>query len=286
MGKKSRRRVKPAKVERVPFRARTFEGLPGECDWVAMREFVPSATAVVTLRPEIAVDATVRVCTLLPAAAPGLVRPDGELWVGLQVTHNFGDVSRDIAAAIEQGLGLEPGSEIVATDPGVGPRLQEIVDPASEFAVDVQEGFDFWTAGVDDPTGDIAAGMEQANQLATPTARLEEVDAAYWTQLGERQFLRWVMPHDEETLLSALARLHVAGDDRLGDDVRLIGSFRAHGLLVPVWEMEKPTEAAELEGPVAAFQSRLNDALADSTPLTTEQRGARNGLANRQITVR
>ncbi|KAA1424927.1 topoisomerase II [Mumia zhuanghuii] len=286
MGKKSRRRVKPEKAERMPFRARTFEGLPGECDWVALREFVPAATATVALRPEIAVDTAIRVCTLLPAAAAGLVRPDGEIWVGLQVTHNFGDVSRDLAAVVEAGLGLEPGSEIVITDPGAGPLLQELVDPASELAVDVQEGFDFWTAGVDDPTGGVAAGIEQANQLATPTARLEEVDAAYWTQLGDRQFLRWVMPHDEDALLTALARLHVAGDDRLGDAVRLIGSFRAHGLLVPVWEMEEPTPAAELEGPAAALQTRLNDALADSTPLTTEQRGARNGLANRQITVR
>jgi hypothetical protein len=27
------------------FVARPFEGLPGECDWVAMREIVPAATA-------------------------------------------------------------------------------------------------------------------------------------------------------------------------------------------------------------------------------------------------
>ncbi|MGH1564476.1 DUF5926 family protein [Mumia sp. DW29H23] len=286
MGKKSRRRVKPEKVERMPFRARTFEGLPGECDWVALREFVPAATASVALRGDVAADTRVRVCTLLPAAAAGLVRPDGEMWVGLQVTHNFGDVSRDLAAVVERGLETEPGSEIVIPDPGVGPRLQDLVDPESDFPVDVQEGFDFWTAGVDDTSDAVAAGIEQANELATPTERLSEVDAAYWTQLGERQFLRWVMPHDEDALLTALARLHVAGDDRLDDDVRLIGSFRAHGLLVPVWEMLEPTPATALEGPAAAFQTRLNEALADSTPLTSEQRGARNGLANRQITVR
>lgn len=286
MGKKSRRRVKPEKAERMPFRARTFEGLPGECDWVALREFVPAATATVALRSEVAADTTVRVCTLLPAASAGLVRPDGELWIGLQVTHNFGDVSRDLAAVVEAGLETEPGTEIVIADPGVGARLQDLVDPASEFPVDVQEGFDFWTAGVDDPTGSVAGGIEQANELVTPTERLSEVDAAYWTQLGDRQFLRWVMPHDEDTLLKALARLHVRGDDRLADDVRLIGSFRAHGLLVPVWEMTEPTPAAELEGPAAAFETRLAEALADTTPLTSEERGARNGLANRQITVR
>ncbi|MBW9207629.1 topoisomerase II [Mumia sp. zg.B17] len=286
MGKRSRRRVKPEKAERVPFRARTFEGLPGECDWVALREFVPSATATVALRPDVAESTTVRVCTLLPGASAGLVRPDGELWLGLQVTHNFGDVSRDLAAVVEQGLETEPGTEIVIADPGAGRRLQDLVDPESDFPVDVQDGFDFWTAGVDDPTGAVAGAIEQANEVVTPTERLEEVDAAYWTQLGERQFLRWVMPHDEDKLLTALARLHVSGDDRLADDVRLIGSFRAHGLLVPVWEMLEPTPAVALEGPAAAFESRLEEALADSSPLTSEQRGARNGLANRQITVR
>ena len=30
--------------------SRPFEGLPGECDWVAMRELVPSATAPLTLK--------------------------------------------------------------------------------------------------------------------------------------------------------------------------------------------------------------------------------------------
>ncbi|MFD1824352.1 MULTISPECIES: DUF5926 family protein [Mumia] len=286
MGKRSRRRVKPEKVERMPFRARTFEGIPGECDLVALREFVPAATASLRLREGLAADRSVRFITLLPSASAGLVRPDGEIWVGLQVTHNFGDVSRDLAAVILQGLETEPGTEIVLADPGVGERLQDIVDTDSDLEVDVQEGFDFWTAGIDDPTGDVAAAIEQANEIVSPTVRLEEVDAAYWTQLGERQFLRWVMPYDEDELLTALARLRAAGDDRLGEHVRLIGSFRAHGLLVPVWEMDEPTPAAELEGPSVAFEGRLKEALADSTPLTTEQRGARNGLANRQITVR
>ena len=45
------------------------------------------------------------------------------------------------------------------------------------------------------------------------------------------------MPHDEEALLDALARLHAAGADQLIADTRLVGSFRAHGLLVPVWDL-------------------------------------------------
>ncbi len=114
--------------------------------------------------------------------------------------------------------------------------------------------------------------------------KLDGVDAAYWTQMGERRFLRWVQPHDEGKLLDAFARLHAKGEDNLTEDVRLIGMFRAHGLLVPVWETEG--EAAALEEPTVALKKKLDEALADETPLTGEQRNARNGLANRQLTIR
>ena len=36
----------------VPFVLRPFEGLPGEPDWVAMREVVPAATATARTTPE------------------------------------------------------------------------------------------------------------------------------------------------------------------------------------------------------------------------------------------
>lgn len=278
MGKKSRR--KGVKKERMPYVARTFGDLPGELDWVAMREFVPSATATVTLRED---GRTVRVCSLLPGNGAGIVRPDGEIWLGLQVLHNHGDISRDLAHVIEIGLTLEPGTPIGVTDPGVGPRLQDLVDPASSFDVTVHDGFDFWLEGIDAGEQE-AALLEQANSTVTPTVKLTSVDGAYWTEMGERRFLRWVQPHEEAKLLDALARLHVDGDDKLGDDIRMIGMFRAHGLLVPVWETE--TDAAALEEPVAALATRLEAALADSTALTSEQREARRGLANRQLTIR
>lgn len=278
MGKKSRR--KGAKKERMPYVARTFGGLPGELDWVAMREFVPSATATVTLAES---GRTVRVCSLLPGNGAGIVRPDGEIWLGLQVQHNHGDISRDLAHIVETGLTLEPGTPIGVTDPGVGPRLQDLVDPASSFDVAVHDGFDFWLEGTDAGPDEIAL-LEQTNSTVTPTVKLDAVEGAYWTEMGERRFLRWVQPHDEAQLLDALARLHVDGADKLGDDIRMIGMFRAHGLLVPVWETD--TDAAALEKPVAELRTRLDAALAESEPLTAEQREARRGLANRQLTIR
>jgi Family of unknown function (DUF5926) len=43
--------------------------------------------------------------------------------------------------------------------------------------------------------------------------------------------------------------------------------------------------ADEVEKPAAAFGERLGEALASPAPLTAEERKARSGLANRQITL-
>src|SRR4051812_42444779 len=66
--------------------ARPFAGLSGECDVIAMREFVPAATSPVRLKGS---DREVLLCTLLPGAAPALVRDDGAVWLGLQVQHAY-----------------------------------------------------------------------------------------------------------------------------------------------------------------------------------------------------
>ncbi len=275
----------------TPYVVRSFDGLPGECDWVAMREFVPAALAPVTLRTDAydgaAEGRSVSVATVLPGLTPALIREDAEIWVAVQVTHQSGDSSRDLAEALRLALSGAPGDSVVMGSlPGPGPRLQDVVDPDSDFVVDVLAGFDFWFDGVDDVDGSVAATLESLNSSIDPTSRLESVHAAYWTSVGTKEHLRWVQPHDEEQMLTALARLHAAGADNLGADTRLVGSFRAHGLLVPVWDLPVGTGAAALEVPAQAFAERLGDALAVSGPLSDPERAARNGLANRQITIR
>ena len=108
----------------------------------------------------------------------------------------------------------------------------------------------------------------------------------YWTNVGPKEHLRWVMPEPEDALLDALARLHAAGRDRLVDDGRLVGMFRAHGVLAPVWDLPVGTGPEAIEEPAAAFAEALAEALALDTPLTAEERSARAGLANRQVTIR
>lgn len=265
---------------------RPFEGLASECDVIALRELVPAATAPLKLADSVDTDRDVLLCTLLPMAAPALVREDGTVWLALQVQHQFGDPSRDLAAVLERALEAEPGSMIGLTDPpGEGRRLQDMV--ADEpLDITVHDGFDFWVADVDDSEGTLSASLESANAAANPTRRLSSVEAAYWTDVGTKEHLRWVMPHDEEKLLSALARLHAAGKDVVAEGSRLVGMFRVHGVLVPVWDLPVGTGAEVLEEPAATFADDLAAALADDAPLTSEERAARSGLANRQLTIR
>jgi hypothetical protein len=263
--------------------ARPFAGMSSECDLIALRELVPAATAPLKLKDS---DRSVLLCTLLPAAAPALVREDGSIWLGLQVQHNFGDPSRDLGAVLEKALATEEGGVVGLTDPpGEGSRLQDLLAD-QPLEVTVHDGFDYWVADVDDPTGAVHASLEAANAAANPTVRLTSVEAAYWTNVGTKEHLRWVMPHEEDQLLTALARLHAAGKDKVAEDSRLVGMFRVHGVLVPVWDLPVGTGAEVLEEPAARFAADLEKALADDAPLTAEERSARNGLTNRQLTIR
>ena len=266
------------------FVGRPFEGLPSECDVVALRELVPAATAPLTLADGVGDGRPVQLCSLLPMAAPAMVRESGQIWLGLQVQHNFGDPARDLGAVLLKALESEPGIVGLTDPPGEGPRLQDLV-VGDRLDVTVHEGFEYWIADVDDKDG-MAAALEQANEAASPSARLTTVEAAYWTNVGPKEHLRWVMPEPEDALLDALARLHAAGKDDLAAGSRFVGMFRAHGLLAPVWDLPVGTGPEALEEPAERFAADLAAALADDSALTAEQRSARSGLANRQVTIR
>ena len=62
--------------------------------------------------------------------------------------------------------------------------------------------------------------------------------------------------------------------------------FRAHGLLVPVWDLPRDPAAADWEAPLADFAKRYAEALADTDPLDAAGRRARQGLLGRQLTLR
>ena len=268
------------------IQVRPFQGRVDETEWVALREIVPAATAPLRLKDPAYADRVVTLSTVLPMAWPAMVRADGSAFVGLQTPGRSGDVSRDVAQAILAALSSEPGSAVpqLPRDDDA-PRLQDLLvdDPLD---VTVHDGFDYWVEGVPDPTGDVAASMERANAAIVPTARLDSVPSAYWCRMRDRCHLRWAMPDDEDPLLDAMARLSAAHALALGEGTKYVGSFRAHGLLVPVWDLPVGMVAADCEDPARALRERLDAELAAPRPLSDDERRARSGLLSRQLTLR
>ncbi|MEV0602316.1 DUF5926 family protein [Streptomyces sp. NPDC050315] len=266
---------------------RPFEGLPGECDWVALRELVPAATAALSLKGGLPEGVpSVTLATVLPMAWPALRRDDGSVLLGLQNDTASGDLSRDLADTLRRALAADPGTPVAAgRAPADGPRLQDLLDQDAAFEPTVHTGFEFWIEDAENATPEVAASLERANAAALPTARLAGLPGAYWCDAGEKNHLRWVMDHPEEQLLDALARLHAADASSLGEGTRLVGSFRAHGLVVPVWDLPTDLTAEEITKPATEFGERLAEALASNAPLTPAERRARGGLTNRQVTL-
>jgi hypothetical protein len=298
MGKASRRKhgatadqsSRPARVEPAPFVARPFEGLPNETDWVAMREILPAATATVRFAegkaPEGAAD-EVTVATVLPLAWPGLHRADGSVFIGTQSGSASGDASRDLAVSLLAAASAEQGTPVAAVPQATAetPRLQDLLDTTADFDVTVHQGFDFWV-GDSELDAEGQASLERANESIVPTTKMASAPSAYWVRIGERSHIRLVLPEDEDVATDALARLHAAGDSGLGEGTRLLGAFRACGLLVPVWDLDPEKEAADHEDALAAFAKRYAAALGSKEPLTADERRARSGLLSRQVTLR
>jgi len=269
--------------------ARPLEGLAGECELIALREFVPSATAPLKLAKP--ADREITLATVLPMAAAALVRADGAALLGMQVQTRSSDVSRDMARALRWALEAEAGAVL----PVVGPetdtstdreRFQDLVDPKQVLEPEVHTDFSWWMPEGEEPVGEVALSLERANAAIMPTERIGP--AAYWVEAGDRCHLRWVRPEPEEQLLFAMARLAAAGELGLGEGSRYAGCFRAHGLLVPVWDLDREQHAREWTKPAEELGDRLTAALAslDDKPLTGDERRARDGLVGRQVTIR
>ncbi len=293
MGKASRRKKDAqgkTKVAPAPYTARPFAGLPGEPDWVAAYEILPAATATLTLTGE-GVPAgspqTATLATVLPMAWPALRRDDGSVLIASQSGSSSGDPSRDLAQALLSALEAEPGTPVsrLPRTTAQTPRLQDLLDTTADFDVTIHDGFDFWLDG-QEVTGEAAESLQRANETIVPTVALAGTPSAYWCKIGERTYIRHVLADDEDAATTALARLQAKGQAHLDEDRRLLGAFRAGGLLVPVWEVPADDEPTAHEGALADFASRYAAALAETDALTPEERRARDGLRSRQLTLR
>ncbi|MDP9833465.1 DUF5926 family protein [Trueperella abortisuis] len=285
MGKSSRRKkdAKP-KRPRIQFVDRPFEGLPFEAELVAMREIIPAATLTVSTTPEYG-SREITLVTILPGMGAALRRKNGELLVAVQTVTSSGDASRDIADRLLAALELEPGESISHAElPVLGPRLQDVLDPASAGTLEIRDSYEYWLDEEDAKDPNVQMAIQQTSDQMVPTAQVAGVEGAYWCRM-QREFLRWVRPEPEEKVLDGLARLHFKRELTF-DDARFVGAFRALGLLIPVFELAAGTEADELEGPLAAFDEVLTAATASDEPLSPEERRTRSGIISRQVTLR
>ena len=267
---------------------RPFAGLAAECELVAMREFLPSATAPLPTRD----GRPATIATVLPGASAAFVRPNGEVLLGMQVQTRSGDLSADVARALRWTREAEPGSALPVVPPtgGDAVRLQDLVDVEAPLDLTLHGDFTWWLAAEDaaSPSAEVTATLERANEVIMPTEVVvaDGVRAAYWVDTGTKAHVRWVRPEPEERLVAALARLQAGGGLELGEGSRYVGSFRAHGLVVPVWDLDRERHAMEWAAPAAAFAKRIDEALADDAPLTDAERRARDALAGKQVTLR
>ena len=293
MGKGARKKGPKQASDRKPkvrdvFVGQPFEGLAAEPELIALREFVPSATAQLTL----ADGGDVTLGTVLPMAAAAFVRSDGRRYLGLQVQTRSSDISRDLGRSLKWLLDAKEGDVLGVPDTTTPPsadehaRLQDLLAPGAELDVTLHTDFGWWLPEDADATGDVAVSLERANAAIMPTERLGS--GAYWVLAGEKAHLRWVRPEPENLLLQALARLSAAGELGLGEGSRYAGSFRAHGLLVPVWDLDPEAHAREWAEAKDALGARLETALKslDDEPLNAAERRARDGLIGRQLTLR
>ncbi|HET9517287.1 MAG TPA: DUF5926 family protein, partial [Actinoplanes sp.] len=271
------------------FVPRPFDGLADEAEWIALRELVPAASAPLRLKPEFTAeygDRPITLSTVLPMAWPAMARADGRVFVGLQRHVQSGDVSRDLAVAILCALQTEPGETVsVPALPGEGPRLQDILDDGP-LEVELHDSFEYWLDAEQAKDATVQASLERANASIYPTVRLSAGPGAYWCRVPEKGHVRWVLPQEEDAALDALARLSAAGELLLGAGTKFAGMFRAHGLLVPVWDIPQDPPAADWEEPLASFAKRYADALAEPGPLDGAARRAKQGLVGRQLTLR
>jgi hypothetical protein len=274
-----------ASASSVEFVLRPFEGLPGEPDWVALRELVPAATATARTTAEHGAR-DITVTTVLPSGWAALHRADGTVLLALQTVGGSGDASRDLAAALLEALDVEPGTAIESSGlPEPGPRLQDVLDLTVPFEVTIQDSFAYWIDPSTEMTADLQAAVEEADAGVVDTRKIAGVEGAYWCRMGAREYLRWAQPHDEQQVIDGLARLHGRRESGF-DGSKFIGYFRSNGLVVPVWELARGSEAEDVVAPLAAFVPGFEAALADTEPLDANARRARAGIVARQVTLR
>lgn len=293
MGKASRRKkvTDPAKLAAyrppIPFVARPYEGLAKEVELVAMREIIPCAT--LTARTDAAHGGVeFDFVTLLPDGHPAMIRPDGRILVALQTRFNSADLSHDAGAAVLAAIaakdrGAEGVVPVDVREPSE--RLQDILDPQGFTSISLEDDFSYWFDPSEEVDDETRRALERHREEIIPTEAVPGVPGAYWCEMN-RNFVRLLTDNEEAKLFDALARLAARGEANVGEGSRYVGSFRACGLIVPVFELPEGASATDVAPGTQALARALAEALTVTERLDDKERRARQGLVSRAVTIR
>lgn len=274
----------------VPARSayvnRPFAGIPGEQDIVAMRQLLPAATMTATTTSEHG-SVPVVLASTLPMLWPAQRRSDGTAAIGLQATVPGHDLSRAFGQALADALAAAPDTRITSlTVTDDSPRLQDLLDLSGDFPLTVEGSFDYWVDAGAASNDEAEALLPDANRNLLSTRAVAAVPHAFWVDAGTKEHLRWVLAEDEEKVIDALARLHARRDSGIGPGTRYAGSFRADGMIVPVWDLPAGHGFEVLEHDLPNFVRKFDEALHTDAELTPLERRARGGIVAKEVTLR
>ncbi|MDY6050472.1 MAG: DUF5926 family protein [Corynebacterium sp.] len=273
------RAAERAALEKDP---RPFGGLKAETVLIGMQHFIPAATAQIEVKGE-----KVTLCTILPGAVAGLVRDNGERMVALQSRMVSQNPGRDLAYRLEWVVDAAPGATLeTGLADGNQPALTDIF-PAGEIELTIHSDFNWWLAegaAVDQGTKQL---IEQANNAMTPTHQIDlpVTGSVFWFDAGDKAYIRWVRPDDEETLLRSLARAAAADKLSLGEDTKFAGVFRTDGVLVPVWDLDPTITHLEYDEQLEAIEKFLVADATNDAELTGDERRKLENIKSRQVTI-
>ena len=216
------------------------------------------------------------VATVLPLAWSGLRRIDGEVMVGLQSGTTTGDASRDLAQVLLATAAAEPGTP-GPLDPAGDRGHPAAAGPARpRRAVRGERARGLRLLGRRQPGARRRGqGVPRAGQRlghpddqagARPTRRTGAASASAPTCAGCCRTTRTRPPTPSPGCTPAAA-------SAIGDDTRLLGAFRACGLLVPVWELDPDARRRGVRGGGRRAGPRFAEALAVEGPLTPRSGG-------------
>ena len=229
------------------------------------------------------------IATVLPLAWPAMRRADGRVLVGLQTGGGSGDPSRDVgsaaAAARRRRARHADHADRPARrrPPAAGrrrPRRDPDRDPARGLRLLGRGRRRPRRRGAREPGAGQLRGHpdrpadQRRGGVLVPDRRPDPPALGAAAGRGRRCWTRW--PGCTPPARSSL-----------GEGTRYVGAFRAHGLLVPVWDLPQECDRRRTSrGRPPRSRERLDEALAEDEPLTYDERRARAGVVSRQLTLR